>query len=164
MRRHRPIMNAMKHNPSAAWASGSPYWRSQAAWATSPSSRCPPGTVMGADYNCYPTLTAQGAHPASACPSSAPYVCTGFPNQCSAYPPDHPLHGVDCKSYVTPGGSSGGLGTMVGKLGRALNPMNSPIMRIAMPKGSAGGMTMYGDRRTNPQPTLFQRIAARFTG
>lgn len=157
MRRHRPIMTAMKNpcfgNPSvsqiagppaparvSAWDPSSPYWWQQAAWGTSPYSRCPPGTVMGVDRNCYPTRT-WWRNPDVA-PATNPETNQGH----------RPT-------------SSSGLGTVVGKLGRALNPMNSPIMRLAMPgsAGHSGGMTMYGDRRSNPQPTILQRIAARFT-
>jgi hypothetical protein len=169
MRRHRPIMNAMR-NPSVSTISGppaparvpsmhpwSPYWQTGAAMAMR--RECPEGYVENGG-NCYPLpmmnpefpqqpaipqiqlrpgglqplqvqfpqgAGAQAPAPApaaanrqyyypypyypypyaygyptsAACPESAPYVCTGFPGQCSAYPPDHPLHGIDCKSYTT---------------------------------------------------------------
>jgi len=100
MRRHRPVMNAMKNPCACQNANPAPQFRAGVRYGGYSNA---PGCYMGTNGQmiCPGAVRTTGG-PSAACPTSAPYVCTGFPNQCSAYPPDHPLHGIDCKSYTTP--------------------------------------------------------------
>lgn len=97
----RPILTALK-NPSSPFGPlppGPNNW----FYTIDPFTGRPvrPGSI--ASNGCPPGQVPLNGHcVASACPESAPYACTGFPGECSAYPSDHPLHGIDCKSYATP--------------------------------------------------------------